>query len=246
VGVPLPAIFQAPDLPRVKHAKGSRPSGGGDRAASTELAAMPIDQSTTSTELRPRARAFGLSQLTWPSWLLVMWLAVVIWQVVRLGYQRYQLGQWLRQAQGSHDESLNRMLQDSARRLGLRRVPEIRFTDCECSPFVCGVWRPIVVLPGSLVTTLAAGQLRQVLLHELAHVKRNDLVWGWLPAIACVVYWFHPVAHWVACCNQFERELACDQLAIALSGQGAAGYANTLIEVASHASGGGLVIARGA
>src|SRR4029450_1530596 len=62
VGVPLPPIFHAPDLPLVKHAKGSRLSGGGDRAAPTELAAMPIDQSTTSAERQPRVRAFGLGQ----------------------------------------------------------------------------------------------------------------------------------------------------------------------------------------
>jgi beta-lactamase regulating signal transducer with metallopeptidase domain len=75
-----------------------------------------------------------------------------------------------------------------------------------------------------------------VLLHELAHVKRRDLLWGWLPEIARLLYWFHPVIHWVYYRLRLERELACDQLAMALSGQSAAGYAETLVRVVSHAS----------
>ena len=77
---------------------------------------------------------------------------------------------------------------------------------------------------------------REVLLHELAHLKRRDLWWGWLPALARIVYFFHPVAHWVCFRVRLERELACDQLAVALSGRSAADYAEVLVQVASHAS----------
>ena len=46
---------------------------------------------------------------------------------------------------------------------------------------------------------------------------------------------FHPVAHWACARIRLERELACDQLAMALSGGNAADYALVLVQVVSHA-----------
>jgi beta-lactamase regulating signal transducer with metallopeptidase domain len=102
---------------------------------------------------------------------------------------------------------------------------------------VCGLWRRTLVLPHDLLAALTPDQLRQVLLHELAHIRRGDLLWGWLPEIARMVWFFHPVSYWVGSRIRLERELACDQLAMALSGQNAATYAETLVRVVAATSG---------
>src|SRR5205823_42031 len=95
---------------------------------------------------------------------------------------------------------------------------------------------PTLVLPCGLIGALDPFQWRQVLLHELAHIKRGDLLWGWVPEIARLLYWFHPVAHWAANRIRLERELACDAIAMAHGGLDAAGYAAILVQVVSHAS----------
>ena len=87
-----------------------------------------------------------------------------------------------------------------------------------------------------LMTSLSPTERRQVILHELAHVKRRDLMWGWPVEIARIVYFFHPLVYWVAYRLRLERELACDQLAMARSGHPPADYAQTLVQVVSHAS----------
>ena len=86
------------------------------------------------------------------------------------------------------------------------------------------------------MASLGAAERRQVILHELAHVKRRDLPWGWPVEIARIVYFFHPLVYWVAHQLRLERELACDQLAMARSGHTAADYAQTLVQVVSHVS----------
>ena len=86
------------------------------------------------------------------------------------------------------------------------------------------------------MASLDRAERRQVILHELAHVKRHDLVWGWPVEIARIVYFFHPLVYWVAYQLRLERELACDQLAMARSGHPPADYAQTLVQVVSHAS----------
>ena len=93
-----------------------------------------------------------------------------------------------------------------------------------------------LVLPSPLISSLGPAERRQVILHELAHVKRRDLVWGWTAEIARMIYFFHPLVWWVGYRLRLERELACDQLAMAHSGHPPADYAQTLVQVVSHAS----------
>jgi beta-lactamase regulating signal transducer with metallopeptidase domain len=65
-------------------------------------------------------------------------------------------------------------------------------------------------------------------------VKRADLLFCWITHAMRMVYWFNPIAHWVAFRESLERELACDELAMTHSGATAAAYAHTLIEAASR------------
>jgi beta-lactamase regulating signal transducer with metallopeptidase domain len=79
-------------------------------------------------------------------------------------------------------------------------------------------------------------ELDQVILHELAHVERRDLAWGWLAELSRLAYFFHPLVYWVRGRIRLERELACDQIAMRLSGETAAGYANTLLKILTESS----------
>jgi beta-lactamase regulating signal transducer with metallopeptidase domain len=173
--------------------------------------------------------------LGWQTCLMSAWLAIIIFQLIRLLWQRIHLRRLLQLASWRNDK-ITTLLQTTAAALDLKRTPSICLTDVDCSPFVCGIRRPVLVLPQSLAASLNPSQLQQVLLHELAHVKRRDLLWGWIPELARLIYFFHPVAHWVSYRICLERELACDQLAMAHSGQDATEYARTLVEVVSHAS----------
>lgn len=189
-----------------------------------------------SSQLRDaRPADSSLSRITWLGWLLGIWGAVVAAQCVRILWQHGRLARLLRQATGA-DAALAARAGEAACRLGLLRVPHAVLTEIDCSPFVCGIRRAILVLPRQLMATLSDTELNHVLLHELAHVKRLDLVWGWIGELARVVYFFHPVVHWIAYRIRLERELACDQLAMATSGQGAAEYAATLVRVVSQSS----------
>jgi Tol biopolymer transport system component/beta-lactamase regulating signal transducer with metallopeptidase domain len=178
--------------------------------------------------------AFAID-LTWRSWLVLGWLAGIALQVALMLVQRRRLVQVLRRATPARDPELLTLTDDVAAQLGLTQRLLVLLSD-DGAPFVSGMMRPVLVLPRGLLSALDTGKLRAVLLHELAHLERGDLWWGWLSALARLVYFFHPVAHWVAYRIRLERELACDQLAMAHSGQSAADYADVLVRVVSHAS----------
>ncbi|HUG89864.1 MAG TPA: M56 family metallopeptidase [Planctomycetaceae bacterium] len=176
-----------------------------------------------------------LARIDWPAWLLVVWAAVVACQVVRIAIQRRRLGGLLSQARAA-DAGLTARVRRVAAELKLKRAPRVVLAGSGCSPFVCGLRKPVLVLPANLADALDETQLRHVLFHELAHVKRWDLVWGWIPEIARIVYFFHPVAHWLVYRLRLERELACDLIAMTHTGRDARAYAETLVQVVSQRS----------
>jgi beta-lactamase regulating signal transducer with metallopeptidase domain/Tol biopolymer transport system component len=177
-----------------------------------------------------------LGRLNWHSWLVVAWLSGIAWQVGCILIQRGRLRRLLSRATAVAEPRLLAVFQEVAAQLDLSHRPALVLSDEAGGPFVYGLVHPVLVLPRSLMADLARDNWREVLLHELSHLKRRDLWWGWLPALARIVYFFHPVAHWVCFRIRLERELACDQLAVALSGRSAADYAEVLVQVAAHAS----------
>jgi TonB family protein len=94
-------------------------------------------------------------------------------------------------------------------------------------PMTWGIARPVIVLPpGS--SAWPAERSRVVLLHELIHVRRRDLLAQTLAQAACCLYWFHPLA-WIALRElRKERERACVDAELA-AGVAAHDYASHLM-----------------
>jgi len=96
-------------------------------------------------------------------------------------------------------------------------------------PFACGVFNATIVLPAEC-DSWSLDRRRAVLLHELAHVRRHDLVGHTLGRLACAVYWFHPLVWTAAKQLRSESERACDDLALAC-GARATDYAEHLLDI---------------
>src|SRR5262249_45826225 len=97
---------------------------------------------------------------------------------------------------------------------GTARPPELLLAQGGGSPALTRPLRPAILLPEDLMHACAASELQLILGHELAHLKRRDLFWGWVPALAHVFFFFHPLV-WLA--NEEYRaaqEMACDELAV--------------------------------
>ena len=120
---------------------------------------------------------------------------------------------------------------DRARvQLGITRAIRLLQTRDAVTPLTFGFRRSTVVLPADAVQWSATRQ-RIVLLHELAHIRRHDVLLQLVAQITCAVYWFHPLVWYAARALRAEREHACDD-AVVRAGERPSEYATHLLDVA--------------
>jgi len=100
------------------------------------------------------------------------------------------------------------------------------------APMTMGIFRPEIYLPDREYSNQ---QLRNILLHELVHCRRHDVLIKWIAASSVYVHWFNPVAYYVQ--REINRtcELACDEAVIKdFDNRGKQSYGYTLIEMSSN------------
>ena len=97
------------------------------------------------------------------------------------------------------------------------------------APLVTGLWRPVIMFPASALSSLEESALKLALAHELAHLKRRDLLWSWVPILAHTCFWFFP-ASWLALREYSQaREEACDANALRVTRGQPDAYARLLL-----------------
>ncbi|ASM99352.1 M56 family metallopeptidase [Xanthomonas citri pv. malvacearum] len=152
---------------------------------------------------------------TWPVVLLALWAAGVL--VLAAGTARAYLRSraLVRAAQPCNDKALVQALQMAAEAHGLSRPPALRLSAQIDSPQLIGPWHPVLLLPAARLPHMADDDLDMALTHELIHLRRGDLWWGLLPALAQHLFFFHPLVHLAVREYAIAREAACDAAVVA-------------------------------
>ncbi len=102
-------------------------------------------------------------------------------------------------------------------------------------PATGGVWRPYIVLPEKLISSFSIEELRLLLLHELLHVRRLDVLSDRFAVLAAIVHWFNPIAWLALACIRRERELACDAAVLdRVDAEGAGHYGRLILKSAQQ------------
>ncbi|MEM9599504.1 MAG: M56 family metallopeptidase [Pseudomonadota bacterium] len=86
-------------------------------------------------------------------------------------------------------------------------------------PMTLGALRPIVLVPVGFLTALPPAQVEAILLHELAHIRRHDFLFGLIQTAIRTVLYFNPAVWLMSRAVDSDREQACDDIAVRITGQ---------------------------
>ena len=94
--------------------------------------------------------------------------------------------------------------------LGIKKKVQVWLSENVDVPAVTGFLKPAILLPVAIINQLTTGQAEAVLLHELAHIKRNDYLLNFVQTIVELVLFFNPFAVLLSNAAKEERENCCD------------------------------------
>src|SRR6266576_3475102 len=166
----------------------------------------------------------------WTALVFPVWLSGVgaVLILLAVGIARIM---WLdRVTRPVEDEAWLILVDELSMEIGLVRHVRVLQASGPAMPMTWGIRRPTILLPAE-ADHWAAERRRDVLLHELAHVKRHDFLIQLIARIACAVYWFHPLVWLAATRLREERERACDDHVLR-AGATPSVYATHLLDIA--------------
>ena len=201
--------------PQVQEPKSTRDVGPGtwDRAA----------QILSSVQVSP----------TQAKWLFGLWLAGVTLLSLRLTMGWRSAQRLTRVGVGSPRPEILSHAERFMTALNIKRAVAVLESTLVQVPMAIGWLKPVVLLPAQSMTGLSIEQIDALVAHELAHIKRHDYLVNLLQSAIETVLFYHPAVWLISRRVRHERELCCDDLAIAACNNDRLTYASALAEMES-------------
>jgi beta-lactamase regulating signal transducer with metallopeptidase domain len=193
------------------------------------IAGLPLLSRTTSPLLASGSHipALTLSGY-WATGLFASWALIATALLVRLGLSLRHVSALRRHCRELDINAYPALMEVNERQS--RRV-KLLVSDDVRIPTALGFFRPAVVLPSWTLRDLSADELKIILLHELAHLRRWDDWTNLAQKFVKALFFFHPAVWWIDSRLALEREIACDDMVLEQTAN-ARTYAASLVSIA--------------
>ncbi len=207
----------------------------------TDVRVLPPSEKPIDAEV-PTAEPTDLTSLTVPEpsltqriqkiapYLLLAYMVGVAVMLARFCLSIIGSSRLRRTNQPIADATLLKTIAEQCARLGLKRIPIVAISQRVSVPVVIGIVKPLILLPPALLCGLDPNQVAAVVSHEMAHIRRFDLIVNLLQRIVEALLFFHPITWWISHHVSIEREHCCDELAATSVGR--LSYAGALLKMA--------------
>ena len=165
---------------------------------------------------------------------IAIWAAAAFLALAPLLLAHLRLRLLLRRASPCNDAAWNHLLLELASQLGITKPPALLIHPEPLMPMAAGVLRTSIILPNAC-HSWSPSRRRIVLLHELAHIARRDLLSQRFARFITAAWWFQPLSWATLSLLRRESESACDELVVA-SGVRPSDYASELLTIAQEFS----------
>ncbi len=203
-----------------------------DRKVTNAAPAAEISSAAAPNSVSPSNESnvtFGTAK----QWFALGWLIGLMMLLIRQAWLHVTLRQRRRTWREISDPVIHDVFRGCRNELRIRRSVNLLITPDGFGRATYGALRPSILLPA----ILSREELRLVLLHELIHVSRRDVLLDRLANVLVAIHWFNPIAWLALSCMRRERELAYDAAILRRLDEPEFGqYGHVLLKVAERRS----------
>lgn len=152
---------------------------------------------------------------TWALYLFGAWVAIAMWQLTGVGRGLWHLYTLRKSCVAIDPATLDPVLQNTLARNQSPRKIALCASDFTNVPTALGLVKPAIVIPVWVMQELSPEELNQILLHEIAHLRRWDDWTNLAQKLVKALFFFHPAVWWIEKKVSLEREMACDDAVLA-------------------------------
>lgn len=206
------------------------PSGSAaDTMQAPEMTVLPNVSAKTGVDL-PQEQSYadasagpGIFDWVWVVWCIGAVVLLVRRITVFESYNRYVKAGM----SPVNSVKLLDLLSEASAECGVKRPIELAVNPLVSSPLVMGLAHPCIVLPDE---NISGDEFRYVVIHELTHLRRFDIVYKWVMQAAVCLHWFNPLVHVMVRRTNRVCEFSCDEAVVRCVGRSnIGGYADTLV-----------------
>lgn len=179
--------------------------------------ALDAGRSSPASELlrnreRDIARLAGQADgdRSWQTVATKVWLLGAMLMAALVAGQYFVVRTRVARGEPVRDVKLLDALKTACDRMGFNGDIPVITSNSVSNPALAGLFKPKLLLPVGVLKSLSAEELGAVLLHEIAHLKRRDLLVNWMVTGLQITNWFNPIIWWAFGRLRAEREMACD------------------------------------
>ncbi len=165
--------------------------------------------------LSPADMVVSLIQKLIP-YLVSIWMIVIVLISTNLTKSWFELIRLSKNNAIRIPNNLLHTLEKNSKLLRLKFKPIISISSQVVIPATFGFFKPVILLPASLISQLPQDQMEAILLHELCHIKRSDFIHNILQLLVETLFFYHPFTKWMSADIRKIREQCCDELVLKL------------------------------
>ena len=192
------------------------------------LALNNVDADSQEDALTP-AHSFQEIELLFVEYVWLIWLTAALGLLLRKATIYQSFARYVRAGMTPvSDIGMLDRLSTAAERVGVKRPVELCVNPLVSSPLFLGIFHPCIVLPS---VDISEKDFQYIVLHELTHCKRQDLLYKWLVQVTVCLHWFNPLVHLLSREIARDCEFSCDEAVLVKVGCGSAQeYGETLLD----------------
>lgn len=195
----------------------------------SQAPALQINMNTGTTSVIPMVQHEATAVSVW----FILWIigAILCGMFFAVSYLRCYLE--FRASLPVDNSFINKWITEHR----IKRMIQIRQLDRISAPLTYGILKPVILMPGK-TDWEDIQQLQYVLQHEYIHIRRFDMVWKLIAALALCIHWFNPLVWVMYVFFNRDIELSCDERVVRQFGETSkSAYARTLISMEEKKSG---------